>query len=995
MTIVKYSIGNPVKVTVGMFLILLFGFLSFYRIPVQLTPTVDRPTISVSTIWQNASPEEVERQIIQEQEDKLKSVEGLIEMKSESKDGQGDITLKFPVGTDLDAALLKVSNKLNQVPEYPATAEEPVISSVSLYASVMAFFAVKKLPGNDVDINTLYDFFDDHVVPRLERVPGVAAVRIFGGQEREMRVLVNLDALAARRITLGEFAQALDRENRNTSAGDFEEGKRRYVVRTLGEFASPQDVENVIVAWRDSAPIYVRDVASVELGYKDLEFSIRHMGESAIVLGCLRETGYNVLEVMQRIRETVAELNEGILKERGLYLYRDYDESDYVNKAIALVEKNLVVGAILAVVVLLIFLRSPSSTLVIALAIPISVVGSFLMLTLMGRNLNLVSLAGMCFAVGMVVDSAIVVLENIYRHLQMGKARRQAAYDGTTEVWGAILASALTTMAVFIPVLFVEEEVGQLFRDIALAISSAVGLSLIAAITVIPCFSARVLSPSPPLPTEEGIQRRSFLNLWGLGHLPARVPQALRGLTYWLCGKTSARLMVAAGLTCIALGASWLLMPGTEYLPTGNKELVLGVLIPPPGYGVREFNNIGVQIEDEIMPYCGGELDAKTAAAQGKPIRFFAYVGHGRRIIMLAYAYNYRSVPEVMALLRMVLSKVPGTFSVVLQQGIFQEEFLKGRSIDIEITGPELPRLVALGGRIFGQLRQELPEAQIRPIPSLELGSPEVQIIPDRERAAKMHLTSEELGSIVSSAVDGLKASDYQYYGDEIDLTVIGANQAPQRSQDFEQLLVRTREGRIRLSGTADKLTAARNALRGNFLLAVLITYLLMCGLFESFLFPFVIMFSVPLAGIGGFIGLRLVSRFVEFQQLDIIAMLGFVILVGVVVNNAILIVHQALNFMRNEQMGPREAIAESVRTRVRPIFMTTTTTLGALLPLALVTGPGSELYRGLGGVVLGGLVSSTIFTLVLVPTLFSLVLDAKLRMTRAVRGEEQRTPAP
>ena len=372
----------------------------------------------------------------------------------------------------------------------------------------------------------------------------------------------------------------------------------------------------------------------------------------------------------------------------------------------------------------------------------------------------------------------------------------------------------------------------------------------------------------------------------------------------------------------------------------------------------------------------------------------------------------------------------------------------------MDITGPDLERLVALGGQIFAQLMQEMPEAQIRPIPSLELGGPEIQVIPDRERAAKMGLTSEELGSIVSAAVDGVKASDYLYEGDEIDLTVIGADHGPRRIQDVEQMLLRTSEGQlvplssvaevrlingpeqinhverdraitlevtppekmpleaamklikeriveplrgsgalgslygIRLSGTADKLTAARNALQGNFLLAVLITYLLMCGLFESYLYPFVIMFSVPPAAMGGFIALRLVSRFVTFQQLDIIAMLGFVLLVGIVVSNAILIVHQALNFMRDQQMPPRDAIAESVRTRVRPILMTTATTLGGLAPLAVVTGPGSELYRGLGSVVLGGLVSSTVFTLVVVPTLFSLVLDAKLRLSGAFKGK-------
>ena len=515
MKIVDGAIRYPVTTAVGAILLVLFGALAFLKIPVQLTPTVDEPEITVTTAWPGASPQEVEREIVDEQEEQLKGLEGLLEMKSTSSDSFGQLALKFATGTDLDSALLKVSNRLNQVPKYPPDADKPLIQTVGSQAMPMAWFLLLPTENEDAfggDVATLGSFFEDMIKPQFERVEGVGQVSFFAGRESEMHVVVDPAKLAARQISITQLLASLDQENRNISGGDFNEGKRRYIVRTVGEYTSTEEIEEVVVAFRDGVPIYVRDVAQARLGYAKAFSEAFYFGEPMIAFNTVRETGANVLRVMADLKQNLAQVNRELLAPRGLRVIQVWDETEYIHSAIGLVRQSLMLGGFLAILILLLFLRSRSSTLVVAIAIPISVVGTFLMMRWFGRTLNVISLAGMAFAVGMVVDNSIVVLENIYRHRQMGKSRFAAAHEGAGEVWGAVLASTLTTIAVFLPILFVQEEAGQLFRDIALAISCAVGLSLVVAVTVIPSLSAKILGTAQQRISE----KKDFKSLWGM-----------------------------------------------------------------------------------------------------------------------------------------------------------------------------------------------------------------------------------------------------------------------------------------------------------------------------------------------------------------------------------------------------------------------------------------------------------------------------------------------
>ena len=724
MKLVDTAIKRPVTVIVGAILLVLFGFISLYRIPIQLTPNVDLPEVSVETRWEGASPQEVEREIIDVQEEELKNLEGLDSMESESRDGYAYINLMFEIGTDPDDALLRVSKKLDQVKKYPTDADKPLIKSGGRREQAIAWMVVKALDGYQGVLNQEFDFINDNVKPFLERIDNIASVNVYGGQERELTVTIDTEALAARKITIPELLRALDVENRNVSAGSFDEGKRKYVTRTVGEFRDVADVENVIIKRVNNIPVKMGDVSHVQLGYEKLDVVVRHEGSPTIVMNVVREPGSNVLVIMNRLKEVLKDLNESVLKDRKLMIRQVYDETGYIYSAIDLVRQNIFLGGILAVVVLILFLRSIASTFIVSLAIPISVIATFLIMTLLGRNINVVSLAGLSFAIGMVVDNSIVVFENIFRHREMGKSRVTAAYDGTVEVWGAVLASTLTTVAVFLPIVFVQEEAGQLFRDIAIAISSAVLLSLIVSITGIPTLSAKILgrvdTTSP--------KKRCRFSIIGLA---GGFVNLITRFIYWMCGYVTARIMVVLILTILSVSFALGLIPKTEYLPQGNREMLFGILIPPPGYNQAEMKRIALEVEKDILPLIDHEGESERASELNlPPLESFFFVAFGQQAFMGMMSKVQERTAELLPYIYGALRKIPGMIAVVQQPGLFARGIGKGRSIEVEITGPDLVQLISLGRQVFGGAMQVLPGAQIRPIPSLDLGSPEMQISP-------------------------------------------------------------------------------------------------------------------------------------------------------------------------------------------------------------------------------------------------------------------------
>jgi HAE1 family hydrophobic/amphiphilic exporter-1 len=1023
MDIVRFSIERPVTVFVGIILVVLFGLISLMRLPYQLSPTVIEPDITVTTRWPGATPYEVEREIIEEQEEVLKGISGLKEMESSSFNSQGNITLKFNIGTDVDDALLRVSNKLNEVASYPENVEKPVITATGAATSPVIWMVLKVRDNNPNSTYTYRTFFENNIRQYLERIEGVADLFIGGGTEKEMHIVVRPETLAAYGLTITDLITILRAENVNVAAGTMGVGRRNYRIRAVAEFKSPADIEGIVIQSTGQQRITVSDIAQVRYGFDELTTATLHRGKEGIAIGIKPEPGANILDLTDRVESVVNWLNAETLKDAGVFLDWAYDQRPYIRGAISLVQRNILIGGTMAAIVLFIFLGSFSSTVVVVSAIPISIIGTFIFMSVLGRNLNVVSLAGIAFAVGMLIDSAIVVLENIDRHRKMGKPAFKAAHDGASEVWGAILASALTTAAVFLPVVFMQEEAGQLFRDIAIAVTAAVLLSLFVSISVIPMLSKYLFA----LGKRKRSDRQAKNPLAGVG---ARVITVMVTIISVVTKNWLTRLAVITTLSTLAVVSTIILLPKMEYLPQGNRNLIINLLIPPPGLSFEERKNIGQQIYNMNKPYFGKDNGGYPG------IKNMFYVGAEQIMLFGAISQHEQRAGELLPLFQQTINSIPGMFGISTQAGIFQTRLGRGRTVEVDISGDDINQIVQAAGILFGAIQKEIPGVQIRPVPSLELLFPEVRLIPLRDRLKASGMNARDFGLAVDVLMDGRKIGDFKPEGQKkIDLilrasendistpeelydsliAIPGGKIVPvsslatlQRTTGITEIRHLERKRTVTLqvtppftlplqeameiiqnkvvapmvkqnllkgtqigqSGTADKLTETRQTLQWDFILAAVIAYLLMAALFGNFIYPFIIMFTVPLAAAGGFIGLKLVNVFITNQPMDILTMLGFIILVGVVVNNAILIVHQALNNIRHHGMNYRDAVLESTRTRLRPIYMSASTSIFGMLPLVLFPGPGSELYRGLGSVVLGGLAISTIFTVFVIPAL-------------------------
>lgn len=1117
---------RPVAVVAAVLMVLMFGVVALDQIPIQLTPDVRKPVLTVETNWAGTAPAEIEREIINRQEEALKGLDGLESIESTAEEGRAQVTLTFRVGQNMDRALLLVANRLDRVTSYPEEVDRPQIRTQGSDDNPIAWFVISRLPGNTTPIRQFGDFIEDFVIDRIERVPGVSGTNFFGGSERELRVVVDPSLMAKYRLTVTDVLNALRGANVAISGGEVDEGKRAYTVRVDGELVAVNSVKDVLVrSIEDSttgrvARVKVGDVAKVMFAYKKPRARIRASGEDALVFNILRATGANVMDVMRGVRATVKDLNDKVLKPRGLVAVQVYDETDYITSAVNLVTQNIWVGGLIAAAILLLFLRSWRATLVVSLAIPVSVVGSFVAMAILGRSINVISLAGIAFAVGMVVDAAIVVLENIYRHREQGKPIREAAYIGANEVWGAVLVSALTTVMVFIPILTLQLEVGQLFRDIAVAISVSVLLSLLVAVTLIPALAnwlfgrkerlaaARgepfpaVATPAASMSTgssntgspstgstntgsgsgtgsgkttsggnQTSKRKRFYLPVIDeLARLFSRIIMAFVSLTV----RSRALSALIVLIICGGMGVvTWLLLPKLEYLPTGNRNLVLAISLPPPGYNLQTTTDIAKKVEAVLRKHYVNDpevkknglpdvtLDDGTVVKSPGLTRFF-FVALSSRTFVGATAADPSRVKPLIKVLKDALAAEPGTIAIVFQPSLFGRGIGGGRSINLDISGPDLPANLKVAFSAFLLANKALPFSQgnqIRPRPGLTLGAPEVRVLPDRLRLADAGVSARDLANTIDVFNDGLRVVEVNIGGRRIDLMLAGPQGQITQTQGIGNIPVVTRSGtivpvrslatvkvtagateiihkerartvtlqirptdripleaamdivrnqviaplekqglpgtvKIDLSGEADELTKTWDAMVIQLLLALVIVYLVMAVLFESFIYPAIIMLSVPLATAGGVLGLALLNESGIPQPLDMLTLLGFVILIGTVVNNAILLVHQALQNIRVGGMVVADAIKESTRTRIRPIFMSTLTSVGGMMPLVVFPGAGSELYRGLGSVVLGGLALSAVLTLLIIPPLMTLFVHDRAPRRRKTATAAQSAPA-
>ncbi len=1055
MNLLRFFITKPVVVLVGVILLLLFGFVALFQLPYQLAPRIERPVVTVMTFWPGASPYEVERDIVEPQERALKGIPDLEEIESDSRDGMARVSLDFDLGITSSEALLRVSNKLNEVGTYPDNVDKPILFASGAETEQIVTMALQPKPGNPANIFTYLTFFEENVQQYIERVPGVAEVQVRGGVRRQMQVILKRDRLAAYGVTIDQVIAALRGDNINVSAGSVGVGRREYRVRALSEFRSREDIANVVVISDGRRLIRVSDLATVDYGYEEPRGIGMQNNSPGIVIPVVAEPDANVLEVTNAVEQAVKELNAGILAENGLELKWLEDQRGYINGAIRNLQQNIAMGSILTVLVLWLFLRSLASTLVVGVAIPISIIGTFVFMRAMGSTLNLVSLAGLAFATGMLVDNAIVVLENIDRHRGMGKKAFLAAYDGVKEVWGAILASTLTTVAVFLPVVFLELEVGMMFRDIAIAVTSAVLISLVVSIAVVPMFSYQLFS----LKFVHWLEHRTGKGFHPLAALGTRLSNGYMRIVRAATGTVFARLATIVVLVTGSGLSAYLLFPPMEYLPEGNRDSIFNRMSGPPGLSINEKMEIGRDIFDFLEPYReAGYVDEEGNRSPG--IRNIYFMSYGDFIGCGIISADPDRARDLIPIGRQMIASLPGISGSSNQSSIFGRRMGQGRSVDVDLSGNDFDLLGEAAGVMMERVRRAIPDVQVNARPTLDMLYPETRFVPDAEKLRALGMSSQQFGVALDVLMDGRDIGDFKQEGEKkIDLVVKlndgdytnpedlhdafipvpGGRSVPLSSlsqlqattgltsiRHYErnrtitvdinppaqmtiqeameiingQIVPQMRsEGRLNgigvsLSGTADSLTQTREALQWNFVLAAAITYLLMSALYGNFIYPFIIMFTVPLAAAGGFIALKLVNVFITYQPMDVLTMLGFIILVGVVVNNAILIVHQSLVNVREQKMDYQEAILEATRSRLRPIYMTAATSVFGMAPLVLRPGAGSELYRGLGAVVLGGLLISTIFTVFLIPSIlrFFIPMEGVLRRRaeRNIHSEEE-----
>ncbi len=1031
MDLIKFSIKNPVTIVVSVLIVILFGVLSLSKLPYQLTPSVTKPEIKITTKWAGATPHEIEREIIEEQEDALKSVNNLIEYESSAKDNAGEVTLTFKLGTDIRVALQDVSNKLNEVSSYPDNVDEPIIETAT--ASPVIWMMLQTMDENPRHIDEYRTFFDDEIKPIIKRVNGVAGTMDIGGREQQMQIVFDVNKLASYGLTISQVISTIQSENVDVSAGIQNINRRAYRIRTVNKFTSPKDIENMVLISTRDTKVTVSDIAKVDFGYETATGVAMYLGKDGIFLGVQPNADSNIVQLTTDVEKVVNNLNAGILNDEKLKIQWIYDQRPYIVGSVDLVKQNIMIGGVLAVFILILFLRSISPTAVVSVAIPISIVGTFIILDAMGRSLNTISLAGISFAVGMLVDSAIVVLENIDRHRKEGMSIADAAYKGASEVWGALIASALTTIAVFLPIVFLQDEAGQLFKDIAIAVTASVTFSLFVSISVIPMLWKSFAGISKKEPKDAGV-------IANFGH---KIVDFIMSIVSLSLKNTLTKVITILTLAVFSVGAIYVLFPKLDYLPKGNKNLIFNILITPPGLSYNERYGMGTYLMKQIEPHIKKDVGNIPGLSRA------FYVSFGDFTIFGGTSMHEDRAPDLIPMFAPIVNSIPSVFGVSIQSGVFESGIGEGNTVNIDISGEKIEDIANIGAQLFGATMGTLQGSQVRPVPSVELLYPEVRIKPDRDALKALGLSSRELGTSIDVLMSGRKVGDFEQDGKKkIDLVLkadgniiknpedimssqlaltngmilpvssmadyisttgiseirhlngkrtITLQVTPPNGMTIDEAMktiggmlqgmkakgIITDSVEIGISGTADKLTATIKLLMDNFILALVIVYLLMASLFGNFLYPIVIMFTVPLATAGGFIGLKMTNMFIAPQPLDILTMLGFIILVGIVVNNAILIVHQSLNYIREEGMEHKKAVIEATRTRIRPIYMSSLTSVFGMLPLVLMPGPGSEFYRGLGSVITGGLAFSTIFTIFVTPALLMFFIKLEQRFKR------------
>jgi multidrug efflux pump subunit AcrB len=1006
MGITERAVRNPAGVAVAVAIIVLFGLFSLGKLPVQLFPDIDLPQMNVQANWRAASPKEVESEILEPMEEVLQGLPGMQTMEANAFNGGAFVNMLFSLETDMQATLMDVIGRLNRLPPLPADADPPVVQlgGGGSANGALTWFFVQKLPGTPGELGDYASQVRDIVTPRIEAIEGVAGVDFLDGAADELQIVIDPYRAAELGLELPEIAARASRSN-DVSGGFVDVGRRQYTLRFEGRY-DPEQLRNQVLEWREGRPVRLGDIADITVAPGIRRDIIVQNGNPAMGVRIDRQNGANVLAALTEVKAVVDELRDGPLAELGLDIQQSFDASVFINRAVRLVTNNLLIGILLAVGVLWWFLRDGRGTLLIATAIPISLLATFVVLKLTGRSLNVISLAGLAFAVGMVLDAAIVVSENIVRLRERGEMPGKAALMGTGQVQGALLASTATTVAIFLPVLFLQDVEGQLFADLALTIAIAVIASLAVALTILPAVAGSWLKPRR--------LTRSQTPAWS-------------GLTRSLMKASSTplrRTSIIATLVATPLFISWALFPQLDYLPPVKRDAVDAFLQTPPGatWEMKEEEIVRVLVE-RLEPYMSGEREPTL-----KNYYIWMFPGSGGTIG--ARVNDQNKVKDLEKIMREeILVGIPDFRGFAAQGNLFGG-FGGGRDIAVHMQSAKEEGLIDAAASGQQQLMSSFPGANVQAFPPPELAEPELRIFPDDSRIAEVGWNRGAVASVIRTLGNGLWLGEYFDGEDRMDIIMrangwetpeqlattpvmtptgevvplgelvqverttgpgqirrvngrrtVSLTVSPPENVSLETAVTQIREevepllraslpddGSIIYGGSADSLSDAIETMSRNFIMALLILFLLMAGLFRSIKDSALVALTIPLAGVGGIIALQ-VLNLVSFQPMDLLTMIGFIILLGLVVNNAILLVDQTRRAER-EGLSRDQAVEQALKIRMRPIFMSTFTSIFGMLPLVLLPGEGSVIYRGLATSIVGGMTCSLFFTLLMLPSL-------------------------
>ena len=1012
MRLTKLSLANPSAIAIVAAALVLLGLLSVVRIPAQLLPQIEKPIVTVVTAWPGASPREIESELTVPVEEVLQGTPGLTEMAAWSVPNFGFIQLEFALETDMTRTLIEIISRLNRLRPLPANAEKPqvMLGEWGDANDQLIEYFVQQLDGDENSLVENKRYLRETIVPELASLYGVSEVDMFdasGNSSDQLQIIVDPYKAAELGVDIARAAERIGR-SADISSGVVDVGRRSYTLRVEGRY-DVEELADLIVEWRDGVPIRLGEMASVDYGAPQREGFIYHNGLTAARLAITKTTDANVLEALDGVKARIDELNATEFRERGLRAEYSFDPALYINRSIRLLTGNLVAGVCLAIGVLWLFLRQWRATLIIAMAIPISLLGTFVVLSAAGRTMNVISLAGLAFATGMVLDAAIVVLENIVRLRERGDDPATASDKGASQVWGALLASTTTTVAIFLPIMFLEDVEGQMFADLALTIAIGVSISLFVAVTILPT-TARYWMRE--LPSAAGAAPR-----WD------RLADALVRLT----GTQTRRLGWIAGLMAGSVLLTVLLWPESNYLPPVKRDTVDTFLFFPPGTNVDTADReIAQVLNRRLEPHLSGEKDPAI-----RDYFLWSFPGGAGGWL----AINPVPGTDLDAFQAMVQNQIvaglPDTFGFTLRRSLFGG-FEDTNSVEMRLASTDLDALKPVVAQAMQLIPANLPGSSAQPQPDPFAEANELRFIPKDVRLAEMGWTRDDLTRVVLQLGQGIWLGEYFTGRERVDIylkttrsetpeamaalpvstpgglvplgsladieiapspaMVFRINRArvyslivnPPAGMSLEALIAELRDtiepqlqpllpadGTIQYAGSAQDLERAIGTLGANFVIAIVLLVLIMAGLFRSLKDAVLVIISIPLAAVGGVLALTIVNA-IKFQPLDLLGMIGFIILLGLVVNNAILLVAQTRT-AQAEGMHRRDAVHQALRYRLRPIFMSTLTSLFGMLPLLVVPGDGSDIYRGMAAAIVGGMSVSTAFTLLLLPSLLQL----------------------